>query len=1301
MFSTQVSDNCENSLTSTRNTLDSVSRTIAASCTHHGSCINTWLSLNDRFGIIIDSNAFQGHRTEMRLNSRRLLLQPKTSCISEVDKRPATLSVPPRRHVGLFEVICMLLKSLSTTVTLGLPIFLAVQLTAQVPAPTVPDNGPTPASPLGIAPHASSSGTSENINMMNGSLNVYLPLLSIPQRGGSSLNLGLVHKSNSYTLAQHTSVSSTPDPSQGRGVVIDTIQYTDSMQDYDEPLAINLPRLQFSYEYVGDHDFTDGSGDIDSVGDVYCATNFQFTDWAGNKHPFENVSTCNWHLGGPNLSPIDVTDSSDGSFYRLDTTSQTDIKVYSKNGTVYHFYGFSNLFPDNGTAVDSWSNQENYYDSRTGLIVDPNGNQITITTTYGSNGPSYKVLDTLNTPNREIDISPTGLSSYNVSYKDSNGNPQTIQISTTASQSTTPYTFGLNCNYEGPTQMSPYVTPTVSTISTYSGFPVSSTTQVTFPSGQGGGQKQYTFTFDYINRLTEIQYPFGGSTSYTYREYSPSVLMGNVQCTNPMEEVVQKTECTSSSGTSCNTTTYAPTFTPGLTTPYNATMTVTDPLGNKEVHTFSTTNPTRTNPQESDVRTYNLAGVLMRSVHNSFPTITNSGGYVTFDYDFPNQVTTTLNDGSPAVSSVVNYSYESYAAVPGYMSGIIDNPTEIDTTDYTGTVISKVSSQWEPMGFFSASGGHILDRLASKTVADQVKGLQNTTTYVYDNGADTVGNLTKETVTATNAPTAVTQFVVNGYGEVTQITDPDQHVTLVYYNDAWADSWCSIASGSSAYPSSITNAAGETTSYTYNTCTGTIASVSGPNTNQTTTYTYDSLQRVVSASFPDTGGKKACYFDSAPSAITTYTLQATGSSLPACTSPTAAPPGMVTSSVILDGFGRKSQTQLLSDPYGSILIDTAYDPNGNIQSVSNPYRSTTDPTYGTTEYEYDALQRKIMMTNPDHSTEQWSYSGNVTTFTNENGSKWQRTSNVLGKLISILEPNGSSTSPSMETDYTYDGFGNLWSVTQWGGANGSSGARIRSFTYSGLSQLLTASNPESGTVCYGTKSGSSCTPGYDAAGNLLSRTDARGITTTYSYDNINRLLQKSYNDGNPPATPTACYQYSSSSVPYGIGELTNEWTQSSSTCSSSGSFFTKRSILAYDSMERVKSEQQFTPASQASGYQYAPAYTFDLAGELLTATNGITTTPVVGTLIFANAFDGAGRLKTVSSNWIDSSHPSPLFAAQTLPSQALQCQQAASSPYTPFGQLSNAVYGNGIALSRTYDTRQRLTCEIDSANSIP
>ena len=66
----------------------------------------------------------------------------------------------------------------------------------------------------------------------------------------------------------------------------------------------------------------------------------------------------------------------------------------------------------------------------------------------------------------------------------------------------------------------------------------------------------------------------------------------------------------------------------------------------------------------------------------------------------------------------------------------------------------------------------------------------------------------------------------------------------------------------------------------------------------------------------------------------------------------------------------------------------------------------------------------------------------------------------------------------MRTFYSYDALGNLLRVEQRGDTTDSTKWRIRTFTYDSLSRLLTATNPESGTITYS----------YDDDGNLLQKT---------------------------------------------------------------------------------------------------------------------------------------------------------------------------------------------------------------------
>jgi YD repeat-containing protein len=59
------------------------------------------------------------------------------------------------------------------------------------------------------------------------------------------------------------------------------------------------------------------------------------------------------------------------------------------------------------------------------------------------------------------------------------------------------------------------------------------------------------------------------------------------------------------------------------------------------------------------------------------------------------------------------------------------------------------------------------------------------------------------------------------------------------------------------------------------------------------------------------------------------------------------------------------------------------------------------------------------------------------------------------------------------------------------------GVTPRRWTYNTKNQLTSESQPENGTTTYG----------RDAVGNTIQRTDAKGQTTTYTYDSNNTLTQ--------------------------------------------------------------------------------------------------------------------------------------------------------------------------------------------------
>ena len=123
------------------------------------------------------------------------------------------------------------------------------------------------------------------------------------------------------------------------------------------------------------------------------------------------------------------------------------------------------------------------------------------------------------------------------------------------------------------------------------------------------------------------------------------------------------------------------------------------------------------------------------------------------------------------------------------------------------------------------------------------------------------------------------------------------------------------------------------------------------------------------------------------------------------------------------------------------------------------------------------------------------------------------------------------------TLYQYDALGNLLCVEQHGNVTGTgcnapptsdttSPWRVRRFTDDSLSRLLTAHNPESGTITYS----------YDADGNLLqktspgptSRTIDAHATMSYCYDALHRVTGKAYSaQACPLRSPAVTYTYDS------------------------------------------------------------------------------------------------------------------------------------------------------------------------------
>src|SRR6266481_5418938 len=82
---------------------------------------------------------------------------------------------------------------------------------------------------------------------------------------------------------------------------------------------------------------------------------------------------------------------------------------------------------------------------------------------------------------------------------------------------------------------------------------------------------------------------------------------------------------------------------------------------------------------------------------------------------------------------------------------------------------------------------------------------------------------------------------------------------------------------------------------------------------------------------------------------------------------------------LMDSLGRVISQLLVSDPDGQTTTSTVYDSNGRVQKVSNPFRSTSDATYGWTTPTYDGLGRITQSLRQDGSISKTYFGAAVST----------------------------------------------------------------------------------------------------------------------------------------------------------------------------------------------------------------------------------------------------------------------------------------------------------------------------------
>jgi RHS repeat-associated protein len=898
-------------------------------------------------------------------------------------------------------------RRLFSTVILGLALScLASVVHAQYPGYLTNSND------TGLPSYGSYISSSiDTVNLANGGIILRIPLNTIKDRN-ASLSTGFQYDSKFWSVLR----SYYPYPQMPQNTTVfgwapnsGSWQSTTGWHSYSEGTGAAY--------YDWNEQIWTCTPNTDQWGNQYPATtkvirsNYVIIDETGAKHQvpvramYETYSYQNLHWCSDDwaASPMQAKAESDSGHWQLDITNQTYSSPWA--GVIRSF---------NGALVNSGQ-------------VDTNGNSCC--SLPGLTFASQSGQCAINNPNFNC--------TYSYTYTDSNGHTQTITASW----------IGLSVQSSFPTGNCGISTYAACEFANYtsSQLPIQVISKITLANG-------LSYTFSYVDPATgqnnpygeimQITLPTGGYIRYKWstlaqRDVGPMEPPGAQALGSPvyLDSRVLSERHVSEDGVHENVWTYAYSGSPSSV----QSTTVTDPLGNAELHTFNGIGvDTRT--AESDVVYYQGSSTQLKKVHTDWVadvapiTINqpqmdpNTGLYPTW-LDSTNRnpriirTTTTLLDSNQVTKSETDFN-------DCYTYNIFPSGTQIANYPFTNTFTEcrAIPSETREYDFGSGSAGALLRKtdftyyhqshstylnahmwtlVATKIVKDGSGNVVAQTNITYDStsltstgGVALLHDYTNYSTSNTlrGNPTVISRWLntnnswltttnnYNDLGQLVQSTDPGGHTYNLSYADNFTDG---VNRHSFIYLTSVisptTNGISHVEGKQYYWYTGLTAAVCGQNA--------PSPASCANSYTPSSGSPVSDYakytYDGLgrPATVThgdgwttsfTFTEPANPSSSSRISvSATSAIDSAtnLTNAAIIDGLGRVIQTQLTSDPDGTDYVDAVYDAVGRVSTGSNPHRGSSATTDGTSSTVYDRFGRSLMLIPPDGS----SSSNNVTT----------------------------------------------------------------------------------------------------------------------------------------------------------------------------------------------------------------------------------------------------------------------------------------------------------------------------------
>jgi RHS repeat-associated protein len=359
------------------------------------------------------------------------------------------------------------------------------------------------------------------------------------------------------------------------------------------------------------------------------------------------------------------------------------------------------------------------------------------------------------------------------------------------------------------------------------------------------------------------------------------------------------------------------------------------------------------------------------------------------------------------------------------------------------------------------------------------------------------------------------------------------------------------------------------------------------------------------------------------------------------------PTGTVHRVILPDGvytqFGYDAALRLTSitDPAGNTMVFTL---NAAGEQIKEETRDTSGALLRALSRTYDTLGRLRTQSDADLQSTSFGYDqeDNLTLTTDALNRKTAHSYDALGRLKTRLQ---DVDGVAAQTQFQYDALDRLTRVLDPSGLP-------TTYTYNGFGEVLTLQSQDTGLT----------TSTYDEAGNLKTRTDARGITETYSYDILNRVTGVSY----PDSSRNISLTYDIAPVDCLSGERFNKGRLSVMTDSSGSTGY------CYDRYGQMSRKLQLT-----QGRTYVLRYLNTDPRGRLPGQDYLVQNPPPG-----NQFIGLIHPDGSSVRIVRDAQSRPTELKVTLATGQTKTLLSGAT-YYPFGPVSRWTYGNGRILRRS------------------